>query len=278
MWARPFLAQLGEVEMSGSGQSRSGDVLQLFGVARGLEDEGRYNEAKFYRAAGLAALARATVEHPRAGQGLEAAMSDCAIQLPHDTSLRVFICRGCGEQFAGAPPGLCPTCGSGILSFMEVLPIYYLEPLEPRVILDALAETPSRMREACAGLSEEAADRGDWPLREICSHLLGAERLLVGRARRTVDEDDPDFVSVSAAEVSEGSGAPAGFADLLAGFLQQRAADIVWMKGLRPQDWTRTARHPEWGRITLAQQLGYLARHEHSHLGDLEKARIVALG
>lgn len=44
--------------MSESRQRSTGPIVQLFGVARGLEDEGRYNEAKFYRAAGFAELVR----------------------------------------------------------------------------------------------------------------------------------------------------------------------------------------------------------------------------
>jgi DNA-directed RNA polymerase subunit RPC12/RpoP len=257
--------------MSESRQRPTGSIGHLFAVARGLEDEGRYNEAKFYRAAGFAELVRTTIEHPRAGHGLDAAMLASGLQLPDDTSQRVFICRRCGELFTGTPPKRCPGCRSGLLSFMEVLPIYYLEPLEPQVILEALAEMPSRMRETCGDVSEEAAWRGEWPLREICSHLLGAERLLIGRARRTVAEDDPEFRTVPPSEVKEE--ARSAFAELLDSFARQRASDLDWIRSLRYEDWGRTGRHPEWGRITLAVQLSYLARHEHSHLGDLERAR-----
>lgn len=249
----------------------AGPIVRLFGAARGLEDDGRYNEAKFYRAEGFAELFRATIEHPRAGAGLEATMLETALALPDDTSQRVFICRRCGARFTDTPPDRCPDCGSGLLSFMEVLPIYYLEPLEPRVVVEALAEMPSRLRETCRDLSEEAADRGEWPLREICSHLLGAERLLIGRARRTVAEDEPEFRAVPPSEVKEET-RPA-FAELVDGFARLRTGDVEWMRSLRPEDWGRCGRHPEWGRITLAQQLSYLVRHEHSHLGDLERAR-----
>ena len=258
--------------MSESRRRPIGSLVQLFGVARGLEDEGRYNEAKFYRAAGLAELVRTTIEHPRAGDGLDAAMLGSGLQLPDDTTQRVFICRRCGERFTGNPPDRCPGCRSGFLSFMEVLPIYYLEPLEPAAIVAALAELPGWMRETCGDLPEEAAGRGEWPLREICSHLLGAERLLIGRARRTVAEEDPEFRIMSPSEVKEE--ATTTFEELLDSFARQRASDLEWIGSLRPEDWVRTGRHPEWGRITLVQQLSYLARHEHSHLGDLEQAKI----
>lgn len=254
--------------MSESRQRSTGPIVQLFGVARGLEDEGRYNEAKFYRAAGFAELVRNTIDHPRVGDGLDAAMLGSGVQLPDDTTQRVFICRLCGELFTGPPPDRC--CRSGFLSFMEVLPIYYLEPLEPAAIAGALAEMPSLMRETCGGLTQESAGRGEWPVQEICSHLLSAERLLIGRARRTVAEEDPEFRTVAPSAVKEEPGS--SFVVLIDSFARERATDLEWIRRLRPDDWLRTGRHPEWGRITLAQQLSYLARHEHSHLGDLERS------
>jgi len=43
------------------------------------------------------------------------------------------------------------------------------------------------------------------------------------------------------------------------------------LRGLGEADWRRTGRHPEWGRISVIQQLSYLARHEQSHWPDLER-------
>ena len=56
---------------------------------------------------------------------------------------------------------------------------------------------------------------------------------------------------------------------LVAGFLAGRERVLTRLAGLSATQWERTGFHPEWGRITVRQQLGYLAHHEQSHLAEL---------
>src|SRR5438067_4222458 len=152
----------GRSEMGAADDAAGGRVLRLLAVARGLEDDGQYNAAKLFRAAALGEANRATRAHPGPGQALERAMDAALDELRRagaDAALlerleaaratvraggavtlaeapATFVCRGCGAVALGRPPAACPTCGMGRLTFRELLPTYYLEPLP----LPALAE------------------------------------------------------------------------------------------------------------------------------------------
>ena len=149
--------------------------------------------------------------------------------------------------------------------------MYFLEPLGVGELLATLAAASAEMQRLCAGVSEEQAGRGRWPMREIVAHLLGAERLLVGRAIRMLEEDDPELLSSS--PPFEGGSDLAG---LVEAFRAARDRTLRRFEALTSDQWRRTGRHPEWGRLTLLQQLSWLARHEQSHLAELEQRRIEA--
>jgi len=248
-------------------------VLRLLAVARGFESDGHYNEAKFFRATALSEEVKATAEHPSRGPELEKALVDSGHHLPDDITQRIFVCRRCGQVLRGDPPAECSVCYSGRLTFQEVLPIYYLEPLEVPLLLAALETSPDRVRQACSGVDDQSALRGEWPLAEVMSHLLGAQHLMMGRVHRMVEEEDPELTAIPSPAVKE-PGRPT-FSQLLEAFGRERLEEVAWLRGLGEADWRRTGRHPEWGRITVIQQLSYLARHEQSHWPDLEAASLV---
>ncbi|HEY8742394.1 MAG TPA: DinB family protein [Chloroflexota bacterium] len=248
-------------------------VLRLLAVARGLESDGHYNEAKFFRAAALSEEIKATVEHPTPGAELEKALADSGHHLPADITQRIFVCRRCGQVFRGDPPGECSACHSGRLTFQEVLPIYYLEPLDVPLLLAALEASPERVRQACSGVDDQSARRGEWPLAEVMSHFLGAQHLMIGRVHRMVEEEDPELAAIPSSAVKEPG--QRSFSELLEAFTRERVEEVAWLRGLGEAEWRRIGRHPEWGRITVIQQLSYLTRHEQSHWPDLEAASVV---
>jgi hypothetical protein len=168
----------------------------------------------------------------------------------------------------GEPPQACPTCRARVLTFQEVAAMYFLEPLGVGELLTTLAAAPGEVERLCAGVSEEQAGQGGWPMREIVAHLLGAERLLVGRAWRMLEEDDPELVSSN--PPFEGS---ADLVGLVEAFRMAREGTLRRFEALPAERWQRTGRHPEWGRLTVLQQLSWLARHEQSHLAELEQRR-----
>jgi len=270
-------------------------ILRLLAVERGLQDEGQGNAARLFSAAALGEALRATRVHPRLGRGLEQAAMDIIAELRAVNSGELaalmthalatvssggwptlaqipptFVCRDCGEVMLGSPPPTCPVCLARALTFHEVGPFYW-ELLDVDHVLPVLAAGVTEVGGICAGVTEAQARRGPWPMREIVAHLLGAERLGVGRALRVLEEDDPELVSVNWTETVADE--PASMAALVARLREQRERTLIRFGALTPEQWQRAGHHPEWGRLTVHRLLSQLARHEHGHLAELEARR-----
>jgi hypothetical protein len=147
--------------------------------------------------------------------------------------------------------------------------MYFREPLGLGDLIATLGAAPAEVERLCTGVSEEQAGRGTWPMRTIVAHLLGAERLLVGRAIRMLEEDDPALASSFPPSAGD-----AHLAGLVEAFRAARERTLQRFEALPSDGWRRTGRHPEWGRLTVLQQLSWLARHEQSHLAELEQRRL----
>jgi hypothetical protein len=270
-------------------------ILRLLAVERGLQDEGQGNAARLFRAAALSEALRATRVHPRLGRGLEQAATDIIAELRAvsgeelpalmDQALATvssggwptlaqipptFVCRDCGELMLGIPPPACPVCRARALTFHEIGPFYW-ELLDVDHVLPTLAAGVAEVEGICAGVTEAQARRGPWPMREIVAHLLGAERLAVGRAVRILEEDDPELASVNWTETVADE--PASMAGLVARLRDQRERTLIRFGVLAPEVWRRAGHHPEWGRLTVHRLLSQLARHERGHLAELEARR-----
>lgn len=273
-------------------------VLRALIASRALEVDGQYNAAKLFRAAALGEAIRATRDHPGPGTERETAMADVIADLrvagendalvaameralaavrggeawvTLEEAPRTMVCRACGEVLLGEPPMACPTCGARPLGFQEMLAIYYLEPIDVGPLLAVLAETPTEVERLCARIGDEEARRGPWPAREIVLHLIAAERMLTGRAWRMLEEDEPALVSVPP-PTADPAAQQQPFSALVARFRATREATLSRLHSLSPAQWERAGFHPEWGRVTVRQQLSYVARHEQSHLAELEAA------
>jgi DinB superfamily len=268
--------------------------LRLLAVERGLQDEGQGNAARLFRAAARGEALRATRVHPRLGRGLEQAATDIIAELRAVSSEELaaldqapatvssggwptlaqippsFVCRDCGEVMPGNPPPTCPVCQTRALTFHEIGPFYW-ELLDVDHVLPALAAGVAEVEGICAGVTEVQARRGPWPMREMVAHLLGAERLGVGRAVRVLEEDDPELASVNWTETVADE--PASMADLVARLREQRERTLTRFGALTPEQWRRAGHHPEWGRLTVHRLLSQLARHERGHLAELEARR-----
>ncbi len=270
-------------------------IVRLLAVERGLQDEGQGNAGRLFRAAALGEALRATRVHPRLGRGLEQAATDILAELRAVSSEELaalmdqalttvsaggwptlaqipptFVCRDCGEVMLGNPPPTCPVCQARALTFHEIGPFYW-ELLDVDHVLPALAAGIAEVEAICAGVTEAHARRGPWPMREIVAHLLGAERLGVGRAVRVLEEDDPELASVNWTETVADD--PASMADLVARLREQRERTLIRFGALTPEQWRRAGHHAEWGRLTVHRLLSQLARHERGRLAELEGRR-----
>ena len=272
--------------------------LRALAAARSLETDGQYNAAKLFRAAAVAEAIRATRDFPAPGPARDELLADAIADrrswagadalvasmertraaigagqpwVTLEEAPHAFVCRACGEVLLGEPPPACPACGARRLTFIEVLPIHFLEPLAVEPLLGLLAETPVEVERLCARAADARTGRSGWPPHEIVLHFITAERVLGGRAERMLAEDEPLLGSV-APPVGEAGGEPTALAQLVANFREGRERTLTRLRGLRADQWERGGFHPEWGRITVRQQFAYVVRHEQSHLGELAAA------
>lgn len=283
------------------GLERIGELAIL---ARAVELIGAYNGGKLLRAALDRELVRWAAEHRPSDAALEARLAAVARALreaghppalvealermaPHIATggfvtladaPEARVCRVCGELFVGTPPEACPTCEAPRLTFREHLPTWFLDPIEPGQVLEALAAGPETLRRTLDHLPEarlDAAPRaGEWSARRTLEHIVGVEELLTARVARLLNEDEPDLVAWTPAsgEPPSDESTPVTDADtatLLGRYLELRGRTVERLRGLTPAEWQRAGRHPEWGRITVLAQAGYFARHEASHLAQL---------
>jgi DNA-directed RNA polymerase subunit RPC12/RpoP len=277
-----------------SGNESPNLPVRLLAIARGLEDEGQFNVAKLYRALAFGELYRATLDRPRVGGDLEREMEHVVAELrlrgtaetmlerleaargmdfvndwpPLSEIPNPYVCRNCGEVMLRGRPDRCPNCQARRLTLQEVPPTYFLDPMDPPAIIDTLASNRADVEQIVEGVGDDVAERGPWPMKEIVAHLIGAEGLLVGRARRMLEEDDPELGSVGPADFAGTE--PDSISGLLDRYRESRRATSELARKLSPDQWQRAGRHPEWGRLTVQTQLAYVVRHEQSHLAELE--------
>jgi uncharacterized damage-inducible protein DinB len=280
-------------------------LIRLVRVARGLEAGGYYNAAKLLWAAAFSEEIRTSNEH---GVPLDADDLDRELQtvietlgaagaepeliaafeygrqavrenriIPWTEIPEVHACRTCGEIALGLAPRRCPTCGARALTFRELRPVYYLEPLPPQEAMAALISGPDEVEDAVKGLSEEqmtqAPEPGDWAIRDVLWHLLMAQRVFAARLPKMLAEDDPSLEAIAVWTIEGEESLSAR--DILAHYRDSRASTVDQLKAMSPDDWWRTARHEEFVQFTILQQASYFAKHERSHLPQIEAIRQV---
>jgi len=278
-------------------------LIRLVRVARGLEAGGYYNAAKLFWAAAFSQEIRASNEQ---GVLLEADDLDQEMQtaidmldaagakpeliaalqygrgaaredriIPWTEIPEVYVCRTCGEIALGQAPQRCPTCGARAITFREFPPVYYLEPLRPQQVVAALISGPDEVEDAVKGLSEEqmtqSARPGEWAIGEVLWHLLMAQSVFAARVEKMLAEDNPSLegIAVWTIEGEESLWAR----DILARYRDSRMATVDRLKAMSPGDWWRTARHEEFVQFTILQQASYFAKHERSHLPQIDAIR-----
>ncbi|MFQ6087965.1 MAG: DinB family protein, partial [Candidatus Methanofastidiosia archaeon] len=187
----------------------------------------------------------------------------------------IYVCRTCGEITLGQAPQRCPTCGARALTFREFLPVYYLEPLSPQQVMTALISGPDEVEDAIKGLSEEQMTQPSrpckWAIRDVLWHLLMAQSIFAGRVEKMLTEDNPSLEGIAVWTIEGEESLSAR--DILARYRDSRMATVDQLKAMSPSDWWRTARHEEFVQFTILQQASYFAKHERSHLRQIDAIR-----
>jgi hypothetical protein len=139
-----------------------------------------------------------------------------------------------------------------------------------------LSTTPERWQRLVSTLSIDLLTRppaaGEWSALNCLQHLLDAERLLFPvrlhtfLAGQNLEDFDPT-------QQHPGPDTPTP-EQLAAAFAHARQASLVLLRQVKDDDLERTAQHPKFGTVTLAEMLHTWAAHDLNHTVQAERALI----
>ena len=154
-----------------------------------------------------------------------------------------------------------------------------LAPDERAAMIDTIAETPRRMRDAVAGLSAEQLETpyrdGGWTLRQVVHHVPDSHLNSYCRFKLALTENEPTirpYDEARWAELSDSVDTPIETSLTLLESLHDR-----WMRLLRSMkddDFGRTLNHPEWTKpMTLDTMLSLYGWHGRHHVAHITTTR-----
>lgn len=149
---------------------------------------------------------------------------------------------------------------------------------ERRRFIDAIAETPTRLRAAVEGLSAQQLDTpyrpGGWTIRQVVHHLPDSHLNAYIRFKLALTEDEPTIKPYDEAQWSkleDARTAPVEISLALVESLHDRWVRLL--RSLRTADFARTFRHPELGVVTLDRNLALYAWHGRHHVAHITSLR-----
>ena len=156
---------------------------------------------------------------------------------------------------------------------MSQIPNPYEADLGTRDALEALGETPARIRAAVEAWSVSDFERryapGKWSIRLVLIHLAQTELALGARARFAASQ--PGYVAQPFSQddwLPLDSGVDARTA--LDVYSTLRRLNLAFFAGLTAEQRSRTFTHPEYGALTPGWIMAQMAGHDIHHLRQIE--------
>lgn len=116
---------------------------------------------------------------------------------------------------------------------------------------------------------------GSWGAVEHIAHLKDFDDVSLERIDQILQEDDPELelfdTDVRSIELDYHAQNPFGTAQA---FRVARSKLVRRLAGLQPADWSRTANHPEVGRISLQQLVQQIDEHDAHHFDALREVLV----
>lgn len=147
-----------------------------------------------------------------------------------------------------------------------------------REFIDQIAAVPVRLSAAVAGLSPEQLATpyrpGGWTVRQLVHHIADSHMNAVTRFKLTLTEDEPTLKTYEEsrwAELADAKTPPIEISLTLIENLHARWE--LLLRSVRPVEWHRKFRHPEWGLGTLDFLLAQYAWHGRHHVAHITSLR-----
>jgi uncharacterized damage-inducible protein DinB len=149
---------------------------------------------------------------------------------------------------------------------------------ERRALVQQIAATPARMREAVAGLSESQLDTpyrdGGWSVRQVVHHVPDSHMYAYTRVKLALTEEQPTikpYDEAAWAKLNDVRDTPIETSLVLLETLHQRWDTIL--RAMTDADFARTLMHPEHGVMTLDALIAMYAWHGRHHVGHITSLR-----
>jgi hypothetical protein len=144
--------------------------------------------------------------------------------------------------------------------------------------LDDIEQTPANLRAALEGLSDAQLNTPyrpeGWTVRQVAHHVPDSHLNAYVRFKLALTEDDPTIKPYAEDRWAQLADTPSTPIEVSLTLLD--ALHVRWMKLLRslqPEDWKRTFRHPELGRVPLEKNLALYAWHGRHHVAHVTSLR-----
>jgi uncharacterized damage-inducible protein DinB len=141
-----------------------------------------------------------------------------------------------------------------------------------------IGELPAKLRAAVQGLSEAQLDtpyrEGGWTVRQVTHHVADSHMNAFIRFKLALTEAEPTIKAYEQqlwAELPDGKTAPVEISLTLLDSLHHRWALLI--KSMKPEEYSRTFRHPELGLVTLERNLALYAWHSRHHVAHVTSLR-----
>jgi hypothetical protein len=143
--------------------------------------------------------------------------------------------------------------------------------------IEEIAAAPANFRRAVAGLNDAQLDTpyrsGGWTVRQVAHHLPDSHMNAYLRFKWGLTEDSPAIKTYEEKDWANTpeTRAPIAFSLDLLTALHQRW--VTLLLGMRPADFARTVKHPEWGLPSLDALVALYAWHGRHHTAHVTALR-----
>ncbi len=145
-------------------------------------------------------------------------------------------------------------------------------------LIDQIAATPEKMRNAVAGLDEGQLDTPyrpeGWTVRQVVHHVPESHMNSYIRFKLAITEDAPTikpYFEDRWAQLDDANQAPI---ELSLDLLEALHDRWVWfLRSLKDKDFQRTFLHPELGSVSLDKNIALYAWHGQHHVAHITSLR-----
>ncbi len=149
---------------------------------------------------------------------------------------------------------------------------------ERQKFLRDIEETPSNLRTAIKGLSEQQLNtpyrEGGWTVRQVIHHVPDSHLNSYIRFKWALTEDEPTikpYYEDRWAELPDSRNTPVEVSLTLLDSLHQRWTTLL--HSFSNEDWKKSFRHPELGVVSLEKALALYAWHGRHHVAHITALR-----